>query len=173
MEEAPAESFRRRPAGSAVRPALVLLAAAAAALAVAVAFVAIAGPVEPAWYGMLFPAVGTAYVGSGLLAWYRRPANRVGPLLVAAGVVMYLAGFELTGTPVLIAIGLVFSLAPIAVILHLLLAFPTGRLATRAARALAVAGYVVVVGTDVVRYSLTPGVPFAVGDAPASSPPSA
>ena len=153
--------------GSAVRPALVLLAAAAAALAVAVAFVAIAGPVEPAWYGTLFPAVGTAYVGSGLLAWYRRPANRVGPLLVAAGVVMYLAGFELTGTPVLVAIGLVFSLAPIAVILHLLLAFPTGRLTTRAARALAVAGYVVVVGTDVVRYSLTPGVPFAVGDAPA------
>jgi signal transduction histidine kinase len=167
VEEAPAESFRRRPAGSAVRPALVLLAAAAAALAVAVAFVAIAGPVEPAWYGTLFPAVGTAYVGSGLLAWYRRPANRVGPLLVAAGVVMYLAGFELTGTPVLVAIGLVFSLAPIAVILHLLLAFPTGRLTTRAARALAVAGYVVVVGTDVVRYSLTPGVPFAVGDVPA------
>src|SRR5215207_4305193 len=167
VEEAPAESFRRRPAGSAVRPALVLLAAAAAALAVAVAFVAIAGPVEPAWYGTLFPAVGTAYVGSGLLAWYRRPANRVGPLLVAAGVVMYLAGSELTGTPVLIAIGLVFSLAPIAVILHLLLAFPTGRLTTRAARALAVAGYVVVVGTDVVRYSLTPGVPFAVGDVPA------
>jgi signal transduction histidine kinase len=167
VEEAPAESFRRRPAGSAVRPALVLLAAAAAALAVAVAFVAIAGPVEPAWYGTLFPAVGTAYVGSGLLAWYRRPVNRVGPLLVAAGVVMYLAGFELTGTPVLIAIGLVFSLAPIAVILHLLLAFPAGRLTTRAARALAVAGYVVVVGTDVVRYSLTPGVPFAVGDAPA------
>jgi len=137
-----------------------------------VAFVAIAGPVEPAWYGTLFPAVGTAYVGSGLLAWYRRPGNRVGPLLVAAGVVMYLAGFELTGTPVLSAIGLVFSLAPIAVILHLLLAFPTGRLTTRAARALAVAGYVVVVGTDVVRYSLTPGVPFAVATPPPSSPPS-
>jgi hypothetical protein len=110
-----------------VRPALVLLAVAAAALAVAEALVALAGPVEPGWYGTLYPVVGTAYVGSGLLAWYRRPANRTGPLLVAAGLVMYVAGFELTGTPGLGAIGLVLSLAPIAVILHLLLAFPTGR----------------------------------------------
>jgi hypothetical protein len=142
-----AGSFRRRPAGSAVRPALVL-AAAAAALAVAEALVALVGPVEPAWYGTLFPVVGTAYVGAGLLAWYCRPVNRIGPLLVAAGIVMYLAGFELTGTPVLSAIGLVFSLAPIAMILHLLLAFPTGRLTTRAGRALALTGYGVVVGTD-------------------------
>lgn len=128
---------------------------------------ALAGPTEPAWYGTLFPAVGTAYVGSGLLAWYRRPANRTGALLVAAGLVMYLAGFELTGAPVLSAIGLMFSLAPVAVILHLLLAFPSGRLISRAGRALALAGYVVVVGTDLVRYALTPGTPFAVGDAPA------
>jgi len=40
--------LRRRPAGSAVRPALVLLAVAAAALALAEALVALAGPVEPA-----------------------------------------------------------------------------------------------------------------------------
>jgi signal transduction histidine kinase len=145
-----------------VRPALVLLAVAAAALAVAEALVALAGPVEPGWYGTLYPVVGTAYVGSGLLAWYRRPANRTGPLLVAAGLVMYVAGFELTGTPGLSAIGLVLSLAPIAVILHLLLAFPTGRLTTRAGRTLAIAGYVLLGGGDLVRYVLAPGVPAVV-----------
>ena len=135
---------------------------AAAALAVAEALVALAGPVDPAWYGTLYPVVGTAYVGSGLLAWYRRPANRTGPLLVAAGLVMYVAGFELTGTPGLSAIGLVLSLAPIAVILHLLLAFPTGRLTTRAGRTLAFAGYVLLGGGDLVRYVLAPGVPAVV-----------
>jgi hypothetical protein len=68
MGGTPDRSLRRRPAGSAVRPALVLLAVAAAALAVAEALVALAGPVEPGWYGTLYPVVGTAYVGSGLLA---------------------------------------------------------------------------------------------------------
>jgi signal transduction histidine kinase len=134
------------------------------ALALAVAVAALAGPVEPAWYGLLFPLVGTAYVGSGLLAWYRRPGNRIGPLLVVAGVVMHVAGFELTGTPVLREIGLIFSLMPIAVILHLLLAFPTGRLSTRTGRLLALAGYVLLVGGDLVAYSLTPAVPAAAAE---------
>jgi signal transduction histidine kinase len=151
---APARSFRRRPAGSAVRPALLLLAAAALALAVAVGAAALDGPLEPSWYGLLYPLVGTAYVGSGLLAWYRRPAHRIGPLLVAAGMVMYLAGFELTGVPALQLIGRVFALAPIAVILHLLLAFPTGRLTSRTARLLVAAGYLLMVGGDLVRLGL-------------------
>jgi len=139
---------------------------AAAALAVAEAVVAVGGPIRPSWYGTLYPVVGTAYVGSGLLAWYRRPANRMGPLLVGAGVVMYLAGFELTGVVLLGAIGLVFSLAPIAVILHLLLAFPTGRLTGRPARALAATGYLLVVGTDLVQHLLEPATPLGVADAP-------
>ena len=161
MEGESPPSFRRRPAGSALRPALVLLAALSVALAVAVGVAALAGPVEPAWYGLLFPLVGTAYVGSGLLAWYRRPGNRIGPLLVAAGAVMHVAGFELTGTPVLREIGLVLSLMPIAVILHLLLAFPTGRLGTRPGRLLALAGYVLLLGGDWVAHSFVPGVPAA------------
>lgn len=129
--------------------------------------VALAGPIEPAWFSALFPVVGAAYVGSGLLAWYRRPANRMGPLLVAAGLVLHVAGFELTGVPVLSAIGLAFSLVPIPIILHLLLAFPTGRLTTRAGRVLAATGYAVVVGIDLVHSLLTPGNPLAVADAPA------
>ncbi|RTL69140.1 MAG: sensor histidine kinase [Pseudonocardiaceae bacterium] len=140
---------------------------AAVALAVAEAVVAVGGPIRPSWYGTLYPVVGTAYVGSGLLAWYRRPANRMGPLLVGAGVVMYLAGFELTGVVLLGAIGLVFSLAPIAVILHLLLAFPTGRLTGRPGRALAATGYLLVVGTDLVQHLLEPATPLGVADAPA------
>ncbi|MCF7552294.1 ATP-binding protein [Pseudonocardia sp. WMMC193] len=157
MEGATAPSIRRRPAGSAVRPALVLLAALSLALAVAVGAAALGGPVEPAWFGLLFPMVGTAYVGSGLLAWYRRPANRTGPLLVAAGLVGHVAGFELTGVPGLREVGFFCSLLPIAAILHLVLAFPTGRLTTRPARLLATAGYVLLVGGDPVFWGLPPG----------------
>lgn len=137
---------------------------AAVALAVAEALVAIEGPVEPAWYGTLYPIVGTVYVGSGLVAWYRRPGNRTGPLLVAAGLVMFVAGFELTAVPVLDAVGLAFGLAPIAVILHLLLAFPTGRLGTRPGRVLAAVGYAALLGADLVRHLLLPDNPLALAD---------
>jgi signal transduction histidine kinase len=136
------------------------------ALAVTELVVTVAGPTEPAWFAVLFPVAGVAYVGSGLLAWYRRPAGRMGALLVAAGLALHLAGLELTGVPGLSAIGHAVALVPVVAVVHLLLAFPTGRLRTHLARGLVATGYVVTVGTDVLQQLVTPGSALGVTDAP-------
>lgn len=75
-----------------------------------------------------------SYTGVGLVAWWRRPHNRMGPLLVAGG--WTFLGLELGASPApeLVAAALVVATLPLAVVLHLQLAFPSGRLSTRAER---------------------------------------
>ena len=75
-------------------------------------------------------AVGWAFVGAGLVAWRRRPANRIGPLMTAEGFAWFLGNLEGTGVPVLLAICLWLTWLETAILAHLILAFPSGRLSS-------------------------------------------
>jgi signal transduction histidine kinase len=86
--------------------------------------------------------VGLSFVASGLVAWSRRPANRTGPLMVLVGYLWFLGLFEFAQQPALHSLGAWVRPVHIAVFAHLLLAFPSGRLDSRLARALVIAGYV-------------------------------
>jgi signal transduction histidine kinase len=85
--------------------------------------------------------VGWSFIGTGLLAWWRRPGNRTGMLMVTAGFAWFATGVSDANGDVLHTVGIALDGLFPAVVGHLLLAFPSGRLETRAERVLVAALY--------------------------------
>ena len=71
------------------------------------------------------------WAGAGIFAWWRRPSNGVGALLVWGGFSFLLSAPSGSGVPWLAMIGSEFGAAQLAVLVHLLHAFPSGRLRGR------------------------------------------
>jgi signal transduction histidine kinase len=134
----------RGPETSGGRVVLLALAGLAVGLAYA-AIVLSSGHVDDrgfaAGLGLL---VGWSFIGTGLFAWWRRPANRTGPLMAAAGLAWFASGVSASDDDVLYTIGIALDALFPAILGHLIVAFPTGRLETRAERVLVVAAYVTV-----------------------------
>lgn len=86
-------------------------------------------------------AAGTSWIVAGLIAVARRPDNRTGWLMLAAGNLWAIAALQLSDTPLLFTLGVAFGQVAFAPWVHLLLAFPEGRLRTRVDRLLALATY--------------------------------
>lgn len=106
-----------------------------------------------------FVLIGVVYLGAGLLAWRRRPGNRMGVLITSGGLVyliVSLANAEVAG---LVAIGQIFATVPLALIVHMLLAFPSGRLRGGRVRAIVLLGYVVSLVLQLPLYLFTPEQP--------------
>ena len=85
--------------------------------------------------------VAMGFAGVGAFAWARRPKNLTGVLMVAVGTTVALTGLQFLDTPALFAIGAMFDTLVISVLVHLLLAFPAGRVEGRAARRIVAIGY--------------------------------
>ena len=92
--------------------------------------------------------VGLAFVSAGIVAARRRPENRTGTLMILTGLTWFLAGLEASDEPVLFTAGWVLDPLAIALLVQLVLAFPSGRLGTRVERVLAGGVYVVALGTN-------------------------
>jgi signal transduction histidine kinase len=122
-------------------------------------------PHQP-WVAGLFVAGAWAFAGAGAIAWLRRPGSLMGLLMTGASFVWLAAGLYNTTIPTLEAVGLIFATTVIAVVIHLLLAFPSGRLRTRAARWTVVAAYVVSLVGQVPLYLFAPAGPLSVADRP-------
>jgi PAS domain S-box-containing protein len=116
----------------------VVAAAAVGSLAI-VLWGAQAPPEQASWLSF---AVGVSFAVSGLLAWWRRPYNRTGPLMVAFAVTWFARTQTASDDSTLFTLGLVLEWLPLAIFAHLVLAFPSGRLESRAARWVVVAAYV-------------------------------
>jgi signal transduction histidine kinase len=83
-----------------------------------------------------------SFVGSGVVAWIRQPGNRIGPLMIVTGVALLTRPvWPTASSPALYTATLAIELVGYATFVHLLLAFPTGRLHARVERGLAVAAY--------------------------------
>jgi signal transduction histidine kinase len=89
------------------------------------------------------PIIGGAFIGTGLYAWRRHPDNRFGALMVALGYAYCLSGLIVSTESWSFICGLHLIPLPYAILLHILVAFPTGQLQTTVERALVSAGYVV------------------------------
>ena len=74
------------------------------------------------------PVIGGASIFTGLRAWQRRPENRFGALLVAVGFTYCLSGLIVTTDSWPFIAGLALIALPYAILFHILLAFPSGRL---------------------------------------------
>jgi signal transduction histidine kinase len=81
------------------------------------------------------------FVAVGSYAWLRRPDNRTGALMTVVGFGVALAGLQLFDVPALWAIGASADSVIVALLVHLLLAFPSGRVEERAAKVAVGIGY--------------------------------
>jgi signal transduction histidine kinase len=86
--------------------------------------------------------IGWSFLGTGLFAWSSRPHNRVGPLMVAVGMTWMVVMLVNTDVPLLFSIGALVSALPYALVVHLLLAYPSGRLRTTLARRVVALAYI-------------------------------
>ena len=77
------------------------------------------------------PLIAVSFIGTGLYAWWRRPENRFGALMVAFGFIWTIGALSASDVPEVFIIGLLFSPLAYACLLHMLVAFPAGRLQTR------------------------------------------
>ena len=82
-----------------------------------------------------------SFIAAGLIGWSRRPQNRTGALMVAVGFSLFIGALNESDSSIPFTLGFVFGTLFIAIFIHLLLAFPSGRLTTRLERALVPFGY--------------------------------
>lgn len=143
----PTSSTLARPgADAALRPALIVIGGSSVlACALELSLLRAAFP-ELAWLLGSLALTGVLYVLAGLLAWDRRPSNRLGRWLVVIGFLILVARLSLVADTLLATIGRILAQAPIAGVVVAMLLFPSGRLASRLDRAVAIAAFVITVG---------------------------
>ena len=100
-------------------------------------------------YAALVCGLMAIWIGTGLFAWWRRPHNRIGMLMTATGFAGFFQALTASDAPVFFGIGLALGAAYLAVAVHMVLAFPSGRLTTRAQRALILGTYAVALPSQV------------------------
>ncbi|MBS1897434.1 MAG: sensor histidine kinase [Actinobacteria bacterium] len=134
--------------GPGLRDALIVIGILMAALCL----VELAVPSSSRGFGgsLLDGALVAVYTVTGLLAWSRRPHNRVGRLMLLTALALWASRTQDDDLPALHVLGTLTSSLPLALLLHLLLAFPSGRLPSRAARAVVTVAYLVSVAPQIV-----------------------
>jgi signal transduction histidine kinase len=83
---------------------------------------------DPLLEAALSLAVSWSFLGTGLFVWDRRPDNLMGPLMVAFAFSWFVSQLAASDVEGLYGAGLVLSAVPYGVLVHLLFAFPSGRL---------------------------------------------
>lgn len=78
--------------------------------------------------------VAWSFLGTGLYAWDQRPDNLTGPLMVALAFSWLLAGLSASNVSGLFIAGRLLNGLPFAILIHLMFAFPSGRLRRRSDR---------------------------------------
>ncbi|PPF86076.1 ATPase [Pseudoclavibacter sp. RFBJ3] len=149
--------------GDALRPALLLIAVLALALGGVQLAVGVDAPI-PFWVPLAFTAVFFVWTAAGVIAWWQRPLSMVGGLLLVGAIAMFLGGVGNLGLPVLVELSTIFATLILAVTVHLLHAFPSGRLQGRVSIATVAVGYGVTLLLQIPLYVLPPDtLPHLVG----------
>jgi signal transduction histidine kinase len=87
--------------------------------------------------------VGLAFVASGLVARVRRPGNRTGSLMILVGLSWFGGALQASDASLPYTLGYAVGTLIAAILIHLMLAFPSGRLLTRGERWVTAAMYAV------------------------------
>ena len=103
---------------------------------------------------VLLEWISLPYVAAGLVAWSLRPESRLGELMIAGGLASGLSGLQFAEVELLSTIGAIFDILPAALFLHVVLAFPDGRLKSRFERMLVAAAYTAAIGLQLVKMAL-------------------
>src|SRR5919107_1783849 len=114
---------------SGLRSALIALAAGNVALglaALALVTTSDHGDDPTAWIALAL-TLGWSFAGAGIFAWWRRPENRVGPLMTLVGFTWFLGALSSADAAWAFTLGLLVGALWIGALVHMLVAFPTGR----------------------------------------------
>jgi signal transduction histidine kinase len=145
---------------------LVICVLALGAIEIAVLF---AGAVSPPWQVVLFPVVGWVYLAAGAVAWVRRPSNRLGAVMIVGALAWIGSGLNNAPVQSLETVGVILATVPLAAVLHLVLAFPSGRLRDTLTRAAVLAAYLIALVVQAPTYLFGPegsGTAVHVADRP-------
>jgi signal transduction histidine kinase len=124
---------------------LILSSLAAGGVVVGITLIVLAatgeGIQEPGLSAFLACWLTVPFIAAGLIAWRRRPESRLGVLMVATGFITFTSFLNWSANDVLYTIGAAVQFLVPALLLHVFLAFPGGRLHTRQDRVVVAAGY--------------------------------
>lgn len=104
------------------------------------------------------------YCVSGLLAAWRQPQNPFGLLMIWTGVTVWGAGLQSVPYPGIAIIGDITQTLPLAAVVHLVMAFPYGRLPDRISRLVVTAIYTVALVLQAPSYLFAGDGVFASAD---------
>lgn len=139
-----------------LRPALLFLAAFALVLGGLQLAVAVATTPERFLTIAAFTAVFFTWTAAGVIGWWRRPLSGTGGLLLSGALAVFIAGSGNLGLPVFTELSAIFATYVLAVTVHLLHAFPSGRLRGRLSEVTVFAAFVVTVALQAPLYLLPP-----------------
>ena len=128
---------------SGLRRALIGLAIAGLALGLAALALVTTSDREgdsPAWI-VLALTLGWGFAFAGIFAWWRRPENRVGPLMTLVGFMWFLGALSSAQEPWVFTLGMLLGALWLGALIHMLVAFPTGRVEPGLERAVVVLGW--------------------------------
>ena len=91
---------------------------------------------NPSYYVAALLGVGAAFISLGLVTWARRPDNRIGPLLVAIGFAWLVLPLRYSQDSLPWTLALALPTLHQALLVHLIFAYPTGRIGSRLERML-------------------------------------
>src|ERR671933_74498 len=111
---------------------------------------------QKALAAVLIPLIGLAFIGTGAFAWWRRPLNRFGLLMTAVGFAWFIGQMAESNDSVVYTVASFVGPLYLVLVVHLVLAFPTGRLDA--------VGRAIVAGAYVTAYVLTLPVFLLDGD---------
>jgi signal transduction histidine kinase len=100
-------------------------------------------------------ATGVSFLVTGWIAERRRPENRTGRIMLFAGAMWLVSALAEADAPLWFTIGTALVTVGKAALVHLLLAFPEGRLRSRLDRGLVAVGYVVTVPGGIATLAFT------------------
>ncbi|GAA1704150.1 sensor histidine kinase [Microbacterium sediminicola] len=149
-----------------LRAALIVITVLAGVMsALALALILPVFPGASAAVELLFMAVIWVYLIAGLMAWWRRPNSAIGVLLISCSLALFANNLVNVPLPGFALVGMVVGTAIYAVIIHMLLAFPSGALPDRTSRVIVGAAYVITLGLQIPLYTFaTTGLAFAVAE---------
>jgi signal transduction histidine kinase len=126
-----------------LRRALISLAVLGFAIGLATAGVTLSShhQSERGFLAVLTTLIAWSFIGTGLFAWWRRPANRSGALMTGIGFAWFFVPLNFSNSAWPFIVGAIGNPLSLAMLGHLVLAFPRGRLETRYHRRLVAAGY--------------------------------
>ena len=127
---------------TALRAALLML---GLALGVAAFVVLVTDHEQGVAQAVVTIAVPWTFLVTGLVAWWRRPASRLGVLMTLLAFALLLRKFQYSDLSLPFTVGFLVRDLPWAMLGHVVLSYPTGRLTSRLERTLAPIVYAVVV----------------------------